>query len=396
MPNVTSFFGLLEKLQSSDITVHQDRCVVVRNRNATCTTCADVCTSGCISYEDNQLIISPEKCVGCGTCATMCPTGALEAHRPDDDELIRSCLSSCEAADGEVIIACEQILTAAEGLYDRKKVVGVTCLGRVEESLLITLAAAGSKRVSLVRARCAECEHAVGLQTTGTVCDTANALLETWDDDMRVEIVGKFPSIARLEQDREQGFDADRRDFFTSIKGEAKDVAVVTMDYAAKEVLGGEEREESRYVKVMDDGTLPHHIPTRRALLLDSLAALGDPRDELMDIRLWGHVIIDRSLCSSCQMCATFCPTGAISKFEDEDGIFGVRHRPADCVKCHCCVDICPEGALSLSDEVFAVDLLSGAMERYEMKPLKNPPGNPHQIWYAMKDLLGCDQVYER
>ena len=30
------------------------------------------------------------------------------------------------------------------------------------------------------------------------------------------------------------------------------------------------------------------------------------------------------------------------------------------------------------------------------MKPLKNPPGNPHQIWHSMKDLLNCDQVYER
>lgn len=115
-----------------------------------------------------------------------------------------------------------------------------------------------------------------------------------------------------------------------------------------------------------------------------------------MDTRLWGHVIIDPEKCSSCQMCATFCPTGAIAKYAGEDGSIGVTHRPVDCVKCRCCTDICPEGALELSDEVFAVDLLSGAQERYPMKPLKNPPGNPHQIWHSMKDLLGCDQVYER
>ena len=29
------------------------------------------------------------------------------------------------------------------------------------------------------------------------------------------------------------------------------------------------------------------------------------------------------------------------------------------------------------------------------MKP-ENPPGNPHQIWHSAKDLLSCDQVYER
>ena len=73
-----------------------------------------------------------------------------------------------------------------------------------------------------------------------------------------------------------------------------------------------------------------------------------------------------------------------------------MEHFPGDCVKCRCCTDICPQQALTLSDEVFAVDLLSGAVERYEMKPPAHPVGDPHQIWHTMKDLLGCDQVYER
>lgn len=146
----------------------------------------------------------------------------------------------------------------------------------------------------------------------------------------------------------------------------------------------------------MEDGTLPHFIPDRRELLLNSLSSLGEPQDVMIETRLWGHVIIDPEKCSSCQMCATFCPTGAISKFTDEDGTFGVEHFPGDCVKCRCCTDICPQQALTLSDEVFAVDLLSGAVERYEMKPLAHPVDDPHQIWRTMKDLLGCDQVYER
>jgi Fe-S-cluster-containing hydrogenase component 2 len=95
-------------------------------------------------------------------------------------------------------------------------------------------------------------------------------------------------------------------------------------------------------------------------------------------------------------MCATFCPTGALVKFEDAGGAFGIEHAPGDCVKCRCCVDICPAQAISISDEVFAVDLLSGATERYIMAPLEHPPGDPHSILHAMKDLLGEEQVYER
>ena len=121
MAHVTNFLGLLEQLQSADITVHQGRCAIVRNRNATCMKCADVCTSGCISYDDNELVIEPERCIGCGTCATVCPTCALEAHRPNDAELLQACRAAADVADGQVVIACDQLLAAADGLYDPRR-----------------------------------------------------------------------------------------------------------------------------------------------------------------------------------------------------------------------------------------------------------------------------------
>ena len=305
MAHVTNFLGLLEQLQSADITVHQGRCAVVRNRNATCMKCADVCTSGCISYDDNELVIEPERCIGCGTCATVCPTCALEAHRPNDAELLQACRAAADPADGQVVIACDQLLAAADGLYDPEKVVGVTCLGRVEESLLVMLAALGVHRVSLVQARCAQCEHVSGSEMAQVVCDTASALLETWNNDMRIDLVEKLPSFVRRSGD--EGYDASRRGFFASMKDEAKNVAAVTADYAVKDALGVEERREPRFVKVGKDGTLPHFIPDRRERLLAALDSLGQPQDVLMDTRLWGHVIIDPEKCSSCQMCATFC-----------------------------------------------------------------------------------------
>lgn len=394
MPNVTNIFGLLEKLESTDIAVHQNRCAVVRNRNAKCMKCAEACTSGCISIADNELLIDPDKCIGCGTCATVCPTCALEAQHPNDAELLRQCSSAMRAAEGEAVIACNKILEAADGLYDPEKVVGVVCLGRVEETLLVTLANAGAEHVSLVKWNCDECPQKTGLQTAELVADTANTLLETWNNDMRVSIVAKFPSVARLNE--KKNFDHNRREFFTELGGEAKEIASKTTDYAVKEALGVKEESEPKYMKVMADGTLPHFIPNRRERLLDGLAAMGEPQDIMIDTRLWGHVVIDPDLCTSCQMCATFCPTAAISKFTDEDGTFGIEHAPSDCVKCRCCADICKEGALWLSDEVFAVDLLSGAVERYEMKPMENPPGGPHAIWKSMKDLIGIEQIYER
>jgi len=103
------------------------------------------------------------------------------------------------------------------------EVVGVTCLGRVEESLLVTLAALGVRRVSLVQARCAQCEHVSGFEMARVVCDTASALLATWNNDMRIDLAEKLPSSVRRAGD--EGYDASRRSFFSSMKDEAKNVA---------------------------------------------------------------------------------------------------------------------------------------------------------------------------
>ena len=78
MDNILELF---ERLESQSLSVQPHRCVVVRNRNATCRRCAEACPTGAIAVADNDLAVAPEACVGCATCATVCPTAALEARR---------------------------------------------------------------------------------------------------------------------------------------------------------------------------------------------------------------------------------------------------------------------------------------------------------------------------
>jgi len=159
----------------------------------------------------------------------------------------------------------------------------------------------------------------------------------------------------------------------------------------------GEEEEPAKFMKVTKDGTLPHFIPSRRERLLDNLDRLGDPQVDTIKTRLWGAIVIDETRCQSCQMCAVFCPTGAISKYEDKKTkTFGVEHRPADCVQCHLCQDICHWGALHVDDTVSTDILLSGDVERYEMAPRKVQVNKPDSIYRSMYQLLGGGQIYER
>lgn len=395
-----NILGLFEKLESQSLAVQPSRCVVVRNRNASCRRCAEACPTGAIRVEGNDLAVAPEHCVGCGTCATVCPTAALESKKPDDKELLRAAVAAMQANDGAAVIMDAAMQAVAEGKYDPAKVVVVKSLGRVDESLIAVLAAGGATSIVLV-AGPVEDASAASDRTAQLVCDTAALLLETWGSDVSVKLTSKLHRSVRRTEPAE--FDTGRRGFFSSVRDEARAAAAITAEHVVREKLGAEEPEEPKFAKVAEDGTLPHFLPERRGRLLLALSNLGSPEDVMIDTRLFGHVIIDGEKCTSCQMCATFCPTEAIRKFGDaataaETGKpFGIDHYTGRCVQCHCCEDICPTGALTLSTDVFATDVTKrGRSERIPMKPRKRKVNDPKSIVNAMSDLLGVPNVYER
>lgn len=396
MPSIANMIELVQKLDSPFITVHHERCILVRNRNADCLRCAEACTSGCISFDGENLSLSPEKCIGCGTCANVCPTCCLEAHHPGDERLLSDCLRSSESTGGNAVIACGELLDRAKGLYDAEKVARVECLGRVDESTLTALAAARVKRMTLVHGACDACSRATGRAVAEDVLKTERKLLETWNSPAETVLAARLPGAVRSEK---TGLDTLKRSALRNAGKDVVRIGAAVLDHAVAQdpssAEQGQNAEEARYSKVMEDGTLPHFIPDRRERLLDSLFELGQPDDAMIDTRLWGHVVIDADICDSCRMCAVFCPTGALRKFDEEDG-FGVEHCPGDCVQCRCCTAICPTGALSLSEEVFALDIAEGATERYPMRPQDIERGRPHSIWHVAKTLTTIGEVYER
>ena len=369
-------------VDSGAIRVHRERCAKVRNRNVDCLKCAAACTSGCISLEDGELVIDASKCVGCGTCATVCPTCALESLNPSDAELKAACLRAVRG--DEVVIACSQMEAALGDLLVPGAAAFVVCAGRVDESLLAGLAAV----MSTINSE-------IDFDTAELVAETARQVLATWGDDLEVVVTDVPPASILAEGADEAAAETVRVAYFAQVRScpplrEAEGVRVGSS--AGQDAP----KHPAHSLHVMKDGTLPHFIPDRRERLLDALAQLGEPEGDKLETRLWGAVVIDGTKCVSCRMCATFCPTGAIAKFDDADGTLGVTHTPGDCVKCGSCRDVCPADAITLLDAVPARWLTGGNRHRYVMTPRPvSLTDNPHQILDTFRLDFNGD-IFER
>jgi Fe-S-cluster-containing hydrogenase component 2 len=401
MASIDRIISTLEQIESPQLLVHSERCVAVRNRHARCRRCAEACTSGAISIEDGHLSMRQDLCIGCGTCATVCPTAALEARDPSDSELLQEAALVMQDSPQQVVFACEPLLKGSADAYDKGRVIHLRCLGRVEESALVALAAGGVTDIRLCAADCATCPNRTGLATIQKVQASFHAIMDTWGQTDPLHFQTGLVDTVLVEhaaaKQSSQPDGVSRRGFFTALKeGATKAAADVLTAEAAPEDGSGLAGGAPQINKVMADGTLPHFIPNRRERMLDQLDTLGTPQAETIETRLWGHLRIDEELCNSCRMCATFCSTGAIVKYDDADGSFGIEHYPADCVQCLLCQDICPTKALTIDSAVPVKELTEGTIERHPMKPLEREYNTADSIWKTMRHLIGeGHQVYD-
>jgi ferredoxin len=103
-------------------------------------------------------------------------------------------------------------------------------------------------------------------------------------------------------------------------------------------------------------GNLPAFLPKRREMLIKLLksqiprpAIAGAPKSQ---IPADGLPFIQLSIddrCNFCDMCSTFCPTGAIEKIKTIDDIT-ITFNISKCVNCYPCYNLCPKNAMSSGD----------------------------------------------
>jgi MinD superfamily P-loop ATPase len=393
MSFLTDLITVLSSIKSDKIAVHEQRCISLRNRNAGCTRCMDVCTSGALSYKDNTAAVDSALCIGCGTCATACPSSAIEILSLSDEELTARIKAAIVATEGHPAIACQVAVDTSLGEgVDESLVCVVPCLGRVDESILIGAAAYKAKQVSLFCHDCGHCAHAPAKAMIDEVIKSSGSILTAFGSPLTIvlsEDIHALASSCNNADTVEEGL--SRRDFFFLVKHRSVSVVREATEYqAGRSPQSAELPAGTPFEKVGRTGTLSQFVPSRRVRIYNYLRQLGKPVTKQVDSRIVGSLVIAEDRCNACRMCAVFCPTGAIKKLDDGKN-FGIAHWPCACMQCRLCESLCPKEAIAVDSRVSVDTFLGKKAVMYQMERQAGSSNQASSSLEKLHALIGED-----
>jgi len=344
---------LLSTLQAPALHVHPAYCSRLRHKNSKCALCSDNCPTRAIVWADT-LKVDPDKCTSCGICANVCPNGVFEALKPTDGEILEKVKLLLDERQ-ELVFECEGPKGTNRAQERQNSSIRIPCLARLDEAVLIGSVVLGAKSVCLISSSCKGCEYESSRHVAERTVNAANGILSLFGLPKRIffskdkiEVVGEKPVESVV---------TSRREFFRSMARETQKTGTLLVSSII-----------DSYTHLDDDkpqkgGTrLPTRLPAKRRLLLSSMKGLGNLTEETIESPLFCHFEINEN-CTGCQMCAFFCPTGALDKVEEEGGKAGVSFKISDCIACGLCQEICYKQAVQLPHRIDLRKVIDGDVE---------------------------------
>ena len=387
MPSIVDMVEIMQRLESKALHIEPRRCVMVRNRNASCRRCAQACPSGAIALHDNTIEIDNELCFECGSCSTVCPTEAIVSLKPLDDDLAARVQAQHEACPQEAVIICARLAAKHRAAADR--VVEVPCVGRVDASLLVRMAALGATDIRVVDGHCRTCRYRDAQVAADRSIEAANALFSVWGVEARVQRTEELPEAVLATSVQEAKGGVSRRGFFSDLRSSARSLAMEATQAAIDiEFNQGKKKESLRDVLKMDaSGHMPQVTPERHMRIIGDMATMAEPSpDAVVEGPLFSRVFIEEEKCNNCGLCATFCPTGALRRVAEQSDDAGdggqktvvsaarakakqrhwIESRPWRCVGCEMCADVCLKHAVTVEHALPCAALVEREPEVFE------------------------------
>ncbi|TAK33780.1 MAG: 4Fe-4S dicluster domain-containing protein [Chloroflexota bacterium] len=314
---------------TSGVKFQSELCLRGRSPRLLCSRCADECPPGALDLAGRLPNLQLSRCTECGVCGAVCPVEAFTLLPSPVD------LFANTRERGAVRLACGKLPGSGE-------TVRVPCHGYLDVTLLTTLGIAAPRGLWLDTSGCLSCEGRRGFSAAKRSFDAASRLLT---------VLGLQAEIA-FQPDRPQWLgqtntDVSRRDLLRRLAGKATTAAASLVVDLDRQTEGGQ------------SGLPSKQLPLRRRLLLHILRSGSNQTPEMLAAEgaPWAEPRIG-SDCSACLLCVTFCPTAALTAYEDPDHL-EITLDSSRCVACDVCAQICPAGAITFVSQLSVADFVS-------------------------------------
>lgn len=288
-----------------------------------CQKCVDICPEGAFHIVRNALTLFSNECIGCSACIGTCPTEALSIVNFDPNAFT---LEVKNLEDKK--LSCKK---------------NTNCLGVFDAHHYITMALESEEEIVCDMTHCQGCnlnkEQKVENFIRGEIAKANEFLMAC----------GVEKQMRTLEEKVEQ--ENARRALFKAAFSKVKD-ASQKEDAPALAMTIAHQRDPNapkvplKFLHLKQ--AIKNAIPQMKQTSFDT------------NFSLFAQKEIEFSACTNCGDCVQFCPTGALLKSPDQQGI---NFNVGNCIACGICDHICKTDAIRTKE---GIDLIQFAYDRGE------------------------------
>ncbi|MDF1874492.1 4Fe-4S binding protein [Sulfurimonas sp. SAG-AH-194-I05] len=304
--------------------IHLDasKCVRALSVDSACNKCEVICPTDAIAMSETSPLpsINFSKCVGCGGCGGVCPS---ESFGLEDFSSTDFFFDFLEEEDAN-LISCKK---------------NVPCISALSVEHLVSLSIL-KKEIVLDMGHCKECAlaHTCHKQILENE-EEASYILEAMENNAKITLENVMYS-----NEGKTG----RRNFFSALN--LKTVGKAKRNFEDEVEKASDELTEHTLAKTDIALLKKKKLPDKRKLFFTAIKRVAKPSQyhiiESDAISFTSQKLMDKDLCTACQMCYRVCPTGALTSDVKNSKI---DFDPFMCIKCNICHDVCAPNALTKS-----------------------------------------------
>ena len=333
---VRTLEALTGEFEKPRFTEYRERiCAHSRSGVSGCTRCLDVCSTGAIQEDGDNVKVEPHLCAGCGGCASVCPSGAMTYAYPRMSDIgmrLKTLLATYREAGGRD--ACLLVHDPEAGCKL------IRAVGRRAGFGTRGLGAKGAGRGLPARVIPFECFHVASVGI-----DFLLGALAFGASQVRVLATGREADgyLAALRQQmgfaqtiisalgyKGEHFGLIEAGEALALEGALWNLAVAhPVEKAATFNLSPEKRTSLEFA-------FEHIAKQAPAPQAEIALSAGAP---------YGTLTVNKETCTLCKACIGACPESALL---DSPEALRLRFIERNCVQCGLCVNTCPEDAIRL------------------------------------------------